>query len=134
MSYYSYIFVEKDMIPEQVAIQAAHVAMKMGSILSDPYRKSADGKEREWSVHYKDLHAENLSYVVTPAFTDWEELEEILSNLGVAYETFKDHNYTFEGGNLVESAEIYTKALMTYPIEEQNRGILKGLPLWRAKK
>lgn len=123
IKYYSYIFVEKDMIPAQVAIQASHAAMKLGCFMTNG---------GDWSS--EEISPDTLNYVLVENFTTFEDLENILDKeLGITYVTFEDHNYTWVDDKLEASSEKSVKSLMTYPIEEQSRGILKGLPLWRYK-
>lgn len=121
-TYYSYIFVKKGLIPAQVAIQSSHVSMKLGNSL---------GRIR-WGGYPEHLNSENLHYVLTENFTTFAELKAILLSLGHSSETFSDYDYEWVDGVLVQSQEKSIKSLITYPIHEDNRGLLKGLPLWRV--
>ena len=124
MKKYCYLFLPKNLIPEQVAIQAAHVSMVMGFVLQE-------------QVHHfgADYDPEEITFVMTPAYASFEDIQDDLDRLGFAIEVFEDYTYTFdESGALIESEEKEVKAMMTHPIDEDKRGILRGLPLYRIKK
>jgi hypothetical protein len=118
--YYSYIFLRKDLIPEQVAIQAAHVSMLVAVNAMD---------DKPWVDYNK------LNFVMTPLSVAPIELEKYLDDLGHSVESFYDKLYYFdETGNLCYGEEDVVTAMMTFPIHEDNRGILKMLPLYRMKR
>ena len=119
MKQYSYIFLKPGLIPEQVAIQSAHVAM----VLADALTRN--------KVEYDSTE---LNYVMTPLSITIDELRGYLYDLSIDFVSFKDYEYTFFDGKLTQSNEMVYTAVMTFPIDEDRRRWLRMLPLYRVKK
>lgn len=113
---YSYIFLKPGLIPEQVAIQSAHVAMVLADNIADT-----------------DYNPSALNFIMTPKSMSEIELYNELDLIGIPFVDFHDYEYTFVDGKLTESTDVCCTAIMTYPIDEDKRRWLKMLPLYRIK-
>lgn len=118
MKKYSYIFLKRGLIPEQVAIQAAHAAMTLA---------------QELEVRGIPYYPLELNYVMTPLSISEDDLIPELERAGIDFVDYWDYEYTFVEGKLTQSDSIVCTAIMTYPIEEDNRRWLRMLPLYRIK-
>lgn len=118
MKQYSYIFLRRGLIPEQVAIQAAHVAMTLAQEL--------DSRNINYDPSY-------LNYVMTPMTIPTCDIVEELHLIGRGFVEYWDYEYTFVDGKLTQSDGMVCTAIMTYPIEESERRWLTMLPLYRIK-
>jgi hypothetical protein len=116
MKKYSYIFLKRGLIPEQVAIQAAHVSMVLGDNLADT-----------------DYNPAEINFIMTPMSMPDTDIFDELEMMGLSYVDFHDYEYTFVEGKLTQSDTQICTAIMTYPIGEDNRRWLRMLPLYRIK-
>ena len=118
MKQYSYIFLKRGLIPEQVAIQAAHAAMTLA---------------QELEVRGIAYFPSELHYVMTPMSVPSSDLVDELDSLNCGFVEYWDYEYTFVDGKLTQSDSMICTAIMTYPIEESERRWLTMLPLYRIK-
>lgn len=124
MKNYVYIFVRQDISPEQQAVQAAHVTMKLGyQMRSNAEVEYSFPNESTHQLSWADPNDTYFTLVGVRNLDALNAVDSILATYNMEYEVFFEPDLNF--GEIT--------AIAVYPLPEDKRGPLLAFNLLRMK-